>query len=302
MQAVAVIQSLMNVMVVNMMHSVDEQRLHASEKALLGYCAFHHMLLFLATRFPQILVYAKHALHTFLTNADARTKRITPDIGKLLVLLTLTDASLGWDKLAITFLKESFARSVRWYSREHPAMLKNTDRLLSGVDQQRLNTVFAASQTSLRLLMFQVYFLTSVGRRGQNPASQLQNYNKSLGRPSEVQKRALQGACKNILRVTSWDEFFDRVLVQRPTPLYLSNVLREAVRLSAQLRYHDEKDEADRRGPRDRDRSNWRDGNRGRGRDGPTDVRRGGSSGPRSSDGQSGRGGRGRGGVARGRG
>lgn len=262
-QAMNVIQSLMNGMVVQLMNAVAEQRLHASEKALLGYCAFHHLLLYLATRYPQIVAHASQAVNKFLTTPTARTKRITPDIGKLLVLLTLTDGSLGWDKLAIVFLKESFARGVRWYSREYPAMLLNTNPLQSGVDQERLDTVFSASQTSLRLAMFQVYFLTTIGRpQGQNPAALLQTYNKSLGRPSESQKVALQKACQSILQVKTWDEFFDRVHVQRPTPLFLSNLLREAVRTSSQLRYHSTEDKDKERGERKHDRDHNRGGER----------------------------------------
>ena len=86
--------------------------LHASERALQAYCAFHHLLLHLAEQYPAIGKEANRRVDTFLDDAAARHKRRTPDLGRLLVCMVLSRR--GWAEGRFWFLRESFTRNVRW--------------------------------------------------------------------------------------------------------------------------------------------------------------------------------------------
>src|SRR5262249_16001358 len=114
-QAFELLSALMNCMVVQLMKSADDPSLqrelqrqrdgreardgydsgydsddsvapqpflqrHASEKALEGYCAFQHLLLFIADRYPSLALYARERITDFIRNPDHRNKRHVPDL------------------------------------------------------------------------------------------------------------------------------------------------------------------------------------------------------------------------------
>ena len=182
---VEVIAKMMNQMVVDLMKNVEEgapppkkQRtsmygylygepykksinLHASDKALSGYCSLLHLLLRLALDHPIILETAHEKVHHFLARESKRSKEAVPDLGEFLVLLALVP-SVSWEKdLAAPLLRELLSRNVVWYLRDRPYLAYTAD---SGkvCDDKRVKETFEASKTSLRLLMFQVHFLRSV--------------------------------------------------------------------------------------------------------------------------------------------
>jgi ubiquitin-protein ligase len=63
--------------------------LFMSEKALNGYCQLYHTLLVMCHFFPKMLEIAQKQVNDFNRIPDRRHKRYTPDLGKLLVALTL---------------------------------------------------------------------------------------------------------------------------------------------------------------------------------------------------------------------
>ncbi|KAJ3032829.1 hypothetical protein HK097_005064, partial [Rhizophlyctis rosea] len=183
---VEVIAKMMNQMVVDLMKNVDDEgakrakasvgrygylaylqpykksvNLHASDKALSGYCALLHLLLRLALDHPIILETAHEKVHQFLARESKRSKEAVPDLGEFLVFLALVP-SVTWEKdLAAPLLRELLSRNVVWYLKDRPhlAYTSDTGKIC---DDLRVKQTFEASKTSLRLLMFQVHFLRSV--------------------------------------------------------------------------------------------------------------------------------------------
>lgn len=187
------LSTLMNTMVVELMKGVTSAegsdltvKRHASERALEGYCAFHHMLLFFSKRYHSIEAMANRQVNEFISNEDVRLKKQTPDLGNLLVCLTLSKQ--GWASLWKPLMLEVFDRNVRWTVKDHPELAS-----YSCPDQQRLDTTFAATVTSRRLLMFQVYFMKELGRPvgTSGPMDVLSQYNQRLGRPTTAAKEDL---------------------------------------------------------------------------------------------------------------
>ena len=97
--ALDVLASLMNSTVVSLMLKQEEgekRLVHASERALQAYCAFHHLLLFLAARYPEIGQAANQRVQRFIEKPGHRTKAATPDLGHLMAgVLHLVGARLG---------------------------------------------------------------------------------------------------------------------------------------------------------------------------------------------------------------
>ncbi|KAJ3269068.1 hypothetical protein HK104_005198, partial [Borealophlyctis nickersoniae] len=167
--AVEVVSKMMNQMVVSLMKEVTGDArggkatatvLHASEKALTGYCALLHLLMTLAVEYPSIAEEAYHRVSRFLSSNVARTKENVPDLGEFLILLALVPAA-SWDVMGDVIVKELLARNVVWAVRDRPYLAEKGDygRVY---DEARVRETFEASKTSLRLLMFQVQFLKTV--------------------------------------------------------------------------------------------------------------------------------------------
>ncbi|CAB9512106.1 conjugating enzyme E2 [Seminavis robusta] len=234
--AFQLLATLMNSMVVELMNSAQGSGVSrfASEKALEGYCAFHHMLLFFAKRYPMLIEYAEQQVQRFISANYYRHKRQVPNLGVLLVCLTLSKT--GWNSLRRPLVMEAFDRNVRWILQEYPLLAKES---LKPAD--RLLCTFDGAKTSLRLLMFQTYFMSRIGRPAgaKGPLDVLDQYDRQMGKPTPEQKRDLQRTAKEILAVTTWPQFFRRLGGSVPPSARLVEILKEAVGHSARKRYHD---------------------------------------------------------------
>lgn len=231
MMVLDVLPCLMNSTIVKLVNEEDAEQQHASEAALLAYCAYHHVLLVLAQRYPQIAQVAEQVVSRFRDSPRARDKQHVPNLGELLVMLTLTDTT--WDEIKAAYMTEAMARNVRWLLEKHPEL----GYLESHRSQYRVNTTCEASRTSQRLLMFQVNFLQLVGRpEGKGWTQVLQAYDQSFGQPSCGKRRQLHRLCKSVMGVESFHEFYRLIGVAVP-PL-ICGVMRSAVRNSRRRRYH----------------------------------------------------------------
>lgn len=232
---------LMNSMVVELMNSVSSSEvtnLCASEKALEGYCMFHHLMLYFAKRYPCLVDLANNQIESFLFQKESRTKHKTPNLGLLFVSLTLSERK--WNSLRNPFVMETFDRNVRWLLKMFPS-LGNLDYNRPSDDENRLNLTFIGARTSLRLLMFQVYFMSTIGRPTgtKGPFDVLDRYEKRLGKPTAAQKEDLLKNAKEILAVETWVQFYQRLGGPVPPRYALIQMLKQAVVNSARKRYHE---------------------------------------------------------------
>mmetsp|Transcript_40332 Transcript_40332/g.94129 ORF Transcript_40332/g.94129 Transcript_40332/m.94129 type:complete len:715 (-) Transcript_40332:530-2674(-) len=211
--------------------------LHASEVALDGYCAFHQLLLCSAQRWPHIRAEAERRVRAFLECEDNRHKRATPDLGRLLVCLTLS--SRGWAAVRYPFLREMLSRNVRW-AVQKKARLGALSPPHAPSAAARASLTFDASLTSLRLVAFQIFFLHVVGRPAgtTGPFDVLAQYEQRLGRPNTTQRSQLQAMAKRTLQLSSWREFFVLVGAAVPDAPTLHGLLVGAVRASEAKGYH----------------------------------------------------------------
>ena len=225
----------MNSMVVQLFGGIVDGAappLHASEVALDGYCGFHHLLLCCAERWPDLRTEADQRVRSFIARERARHKEATPDLGRFLVSLTLS--SNGWRELRYPFLREFLARCARWVLQKKPFLESATSSLA------RAHHTFGASLTGLRLVAFQISFLTLVGRPAGStgPHDVLADYERRLGRPTAAQRSQLQAMAKRLLQLASYAEFFSLVGANVPDATTLNELLVDAIQSSADRSYH----------------------------------------------------------------
>jgi len=200
-------------------------RMQLCEKVVLGYCALHHLLLFLKKRHKPVRQLANKAVEIFLKQGSDKGK--VRDLGKFLIYLMIS--KYDWIDVAETFIKEVMTRNVRW-------MLKDVDGCYkygsTGYIKGRAKDTFAATSVSRRLVMFQVWFMK------MNARETLKGYNERLGRPRVQMRNGVVPKTKYILRSTSWWDYFNELEVTLKDDKAIDQLLRFAVYNSARLGYH----------------------------------------------------------------
>jgi len=230
-----VLPKLMNTMIVSMMQGkTDETKFYVesfiSERALLGYCSFHHMLLFFANEYPAIQTRIDSIVEKFMASPDDQQKSVVPDLGEFLALMSLSKHS--WNELAKPLLKELLTRNVLWTLKKHP-------NFVGAPGPEKIQQMWGACRTSWRLVMFQVYFLDSFGHpQGKSWDYMLEHYNRSFGRPNEVMKNKLHEAVLTMAKVQSWPQFFNFLHVPCPSQAKFAQTLSTAVKTSSLRGYH----------------------------------------------------------------
>jgi ubiquitin-protein ligase len=230
----AVLPQLMNSFAVSLMNAKEGVTRHTSEKALLGYCSFHHMLLALVARHPCIAAVADDKLRNFLRSEVGRHKAQTPDLGQLLVYCAISK-NFSWQDIAATLVKEANVRSVMWLLRDTPHLYSPKTK-----DSFLVSESFKGRLTGLRLLMFQKFFLCNVAAKSvERPEEALTRYDLQFGLPTSEQKEALFREAKEILAVSTWPAYYKRLGVPCPRDIHGQAVLlRQGAEDSALCGYH----------------------------------------------------------------
>jgi ubiquitin-protein ligase len=153
--AVKVCSSIMNSLVVEIMNA--RNNVTANDKFINGYFSIYRLLKQYSSENITCLEYVDAQLRNFTTSVGNRNKSKVANLGELLIYLTISD-TCNWNTIKQFFLEESDARNVFWYAvgnYNNPA--KHPDLINLGTPG-RTTKVFAASETSRKLIMYQVEF------------------------------------------------------------------------------------------------------------------------------------------------
>ncbi|CAD7944601.1 unnamed protein product [Amoebophrya sp. A120] len=150
--ALDVLPKLMNSQVVFLLKG----ELHHSEKALEGYIGFHHLFLSVLAKFPSLQRKIENKLTSFVQGEEFRTKKFVPNLGEFLCLLSVSE-KYSWDDVAAIVLRETLDRNAGWTLGPYPKLATS-----SCSEPFRLEKTFLASIVSIRLLVFNVWFLRNV--------------------------------------------------------------------------------------------------------------------------------------------
>eukprot|EP00727_Mastigamoeba_balamuthi_P006281 m51a1_g2272 hypothetical protein (642) ;mRNA; f:358400-361040 len=228
--ALDTIPKLMNTMVV----LVGDKGVHASDKAIDGYCALHRLLLALAEVYPCITTEVERRLRAFASSERNRTKECVPSLGDLAPLMALTRApDLCWEKIGGLLVRETLDRNVLWNIKAFPELAKQDVPLF-----KRLNLTLQASRVSQRLLMFHATFLRHLVTPFSSLDDMRQSYDAYYGRPSQRVRAALTSDVRGVLEVNTWPGFFKVIGEQCPTPSGVCSMLTQAVHQSLVKGYH----------------------------------------------------------------
>ena len=239
----AVMPQLMNHLVTDVMKGT----LHASVKALQGYCSMHRLFLYCCDTVPGLVDNVDNSIERFIKYPDERHKVICPDLGMLLAMLTVSQR-FWWSDIKDAFLTELFARHVRW-------SLKKSKRFQAGNmmpektrEDHMCDEAFYANETSCKLVMFQVFFCNLVkpdreyceALGGDAFGATKTRYDSRMGFPTRDMVDALveeMGAVRR-LPFKKWNGFFANVGAKERTTAQIAKKISDAVARSERAGYH----------------------------------------------------------------
>lgn len=206
------------------------------EKMVLGYCALHHLLLYLQSKYKkEVTTFANKTIELFKhRKSQGSAKWNTRDLGKVLIYLLLS--KYQWSDIAESFIYESFTRRTRWFvspkKHEGRYTIFDTTAFVNG----RTGASLIACGTGRRLVMFQVWFL----KNSMNET--LQGYNQRLGRPTAKVRNGVVAKAKYIMNSNSYDDYLKdldfKMYKSRGHVSAMDQMLRFAVWNSYNLGYH----------------------------------------------------------------
>lgn len=211
-----VLPKLMNSQVVLLM----DCNVHASQKALAGYMAFHHLFLMLKRQCRALHKAVEAKVEAFIRDEKCRVKEAVPNLGEFICLVSVSD-TYSWKDVAEVVLSEAFDRNMFWAFKKYP-QLAFLDDLTRCADLTKL--VLNATEVSRRVFMFQAWFLQNVAQvphthpgpkqhcECRKARCLLSRYERTKGIPGESTVAALQKACRRFARPNqTWAEFFEAV-------------------------------------------------------------------------------------------
>lgn len=197
---IKVCSSLMNSLVVEIMNA--KNNVTANDKFINGYFAVYRLLKQYSSENVECLEYVDSQLMNFTTSLANRNKNKVSNLGELLIFLTISE-NCNWNTIAKLFVEESDARNVFWYAVGNANNYPKYPELIDpNVTQNRTTKVFSATETSRKLIMYQVEF----SKVAKNLTFDVINGNYGLA-PPELRDR-LKNMYKEIDEVSDWNGYF----------------------------------------------------------------------------------------------
>ena len=197
---VKVCSSLMNSLVVEIMNT--KNNVTANDKFINGYFAIYRLLKQYSSDDIESIEFINNQLANFRTSVSNRNKSIVPNLGELLIYLTISD-QYTWNTISQFFLEESDARNVFWYAvgnynnrASYPELID--PNYMGG----RVTKVFSATETSRKLIMYQVEF----SKVAKSITFESMDSNYGLA-PVELRNR-LKNMYSEIDNVVDWNGYF----------------------------------------------------------------------------------------------
>jgi len=173
----------------------------------------------------------------FISDERNRHKKVVPSLGEFIPLLTISKYT--WETLALPIVKETMTRNVLWIAKAFPILGAVDENPLSDAELVRPKKSFEASRTSLRLIMFHVYFLTSIAKVGKSSITEIsEGYDSRYGRPTEHKENQLQKNIFKIKNVSGFKQYFKQVKLPVPSDAQILELLQQCVVDSSIKRYH----------------------------------------------------------------
>lgn len=195
----------------------------------------HRLLILFLEKYPELKTTINEKIERFIEKPELRIKDETPNIGDLLVFLTVSE-KYNWDDLKDSYLNEQLDRQVLWVLKEIPDLDKVEDPEL---EESKIEASFRSTIVGYRITMLMKIFNTEIFEKGGKDFTKLaalvdSRYCRLLGEDEDNFKQLVDG----IFEVRNFLKYYLEVGKEVPDKKSLSVALKNAVKNSLEKKYH----------------------------------------------------------------
>jgi len=222
-------------MLLTLVVDMTNESLHHSYKSIRMFIYIHRLLILFLEKYPELKTTINEKIERFIEKPELRIKDETPNIGDLLVFLTVSE-KYNWDDLKDSYLNEQLDRQVLWVLKEIPDLDKVEDPEL---EESKIEASFRSTIVGYRITMLMKIFNTEIFEKGGKDFTKLaalvdSRYCRLLGEDEDNFKQLVDG----IFEVRNFLKYYLEVGKEVPDKKSLSVALKNAVKNSLEKKYH----------------------------------------------------------------
>ena len=202
---------------------------------------YHSLLLLFTAEYPEVVEYLDEGVEKFIAKPENRTKKETPNLGKLLLSSLFSD-KYKFEDIVTPYFEEQLDRQVFWILRKIPELEDDTNTF--ALDKNRVEVSFATLIVGYRLMMFYHDYYKTLKEEFADRAALLTYLEQnSCKLPNNLENKILEKFKDIAENVKDYNGYFKRVGLPEKTQDELTNMLKQAVKNSKTKKYHGEVDE-----------------------------------------------------------
>ncbi|CAI2362392.1 unnamed protein product [Moneuplotes crassus] len=235
-QVLEVLTKMFKTLIVDM----TNESLHHSYKSIRMLIYIHRLMMIFIEKYPEISETIDQCLAKFIDHPECRIKDETPDIGELLVYLTISKKYF-WEDLKEAYLGEQLDRQILWIIREIPNLEKIKD---SELEDAKLEASFKSTIVGFRITMlFKLFNTEIIEKTGKDFQKFAEFLDQRYCRLEESTEKDFKDAINTIFEVRSYVGYYSFVGKNVHDKKALASALDQAMKNSLEKKYHgDESD------------------------------------------------------------
>ena len=194
-------------MFLTLMVDITGESVYHSNKAVKMMIYIHRLINLMLDEYPDQRTKVEAVVQNFIKDKGQRIKDKTPNIGELLIYLSLTD-KFKWDQIRDGLLEEQTDRQIFWLLKQFKELEKEEEKK-GNVEftQEVIEASYKATDVGFRIVMFLKAFKTELiqKRTLADFAKFLDKQYSQLGEQGEVQLRL---ELKRILEVRDYKSYY----------------------------------------------------------------------------------------------
>lgn len=147
------INEILPKMFLTLMVDITGESVYNSNKAIKMMIYIHRLINLLYEEHPEQRQKVEAIIENFIKDKANRVKDKTPNLGELLIYLTLTD-KYHWEDIKDAFLEEQMDRQIFWILKQFPEMEKDEEKKKLEFTQEKIEASFKATEVGFRIVMF----------------------------------------------------------------------------------------------------------------------------------------------------
>ena len=225
-------------MILTLVVDITNESIHHSYKSIRMIVYAHRLFTLLLEKYPSLYTIIDERLRRFIEEPESRVKNVTPSIGDLIVLLTVSKA-YKWEHLKEAYLSEQMDRQVFWILKEIPELEKEDGTI---IEDARIEASFKITIVGYRITMLLKLLNSEIIEKNGKDFEKLNEYlDARYCRLSDGDEETFKKKINEVFEVKGFFGYYD-VIEQHEIPDKdtLNKRLRQAIKNSLEKKYHGE--------------------------------------------------------------